>query len=127
MNNIYLKFQKYKLKNAIAKIKSRKIKNDIWLRAEAAILHVACKDVESAIKLLDTAMHSGFKRSGIISITESRVMLELISSERMDAIVSKDGKWLIDGKYLKVLIEECNNKLKGTRKKISKLYKLVYF
>lgn len=43
-------------------------------------------------------------------------MLELISTERIDVIALKNGRWLIDDTYLKVLANEANAKLKGTRK-----------
>ena len=98
-------------------------KEDVWLRVEPAILHVACKSQNNAISLLNLARNIGFRRSGIISIGKNRLVLELVSTEKIDALVSKNGKLLIDSDYFKVLIREGNNKLERTWKKINRLYK----
>ena len=97
-------------------------KRIVWLRVEPAILHVACKSLYSAIKILNLARNIGFRRSGIISIRKNKLVLELISTEKIDAIVSKNRKLLIDENYFKVLIKEGNKKLEKTWQKINKLY-----
>ena len=98
-------------------------KNDVWLRVDGAILHVACKNLESAKKLLNVARDAGFRRSGIISMGKNRVTLELISTEKIEAIIGKNGKLLADEDYLKALIKEGNKKLEKTWGKIGKLGK----
>lgn len=96
-------------------------KDDVWLKVEPAILHVACKSIDYAKKFLNTARDIGFRRSGIISIGKSKIILELVGTEKIEAIVSKKGKLLIDKDYLKVLVKEGNMKLERTWKKIDKL------
>jgi tRNA(Phe) wybutosine-synthesizing methylase Tyw3 len=113
------------LKTIIKKIKLRKIKGDIWLRVDGAILHVASDDITNAKKLLNIARDIGFRRSGIISLGKNRVTMELISTERIEAIVSKNGKLVIGGDYFKVLVEEGNKKLEKTWEKIDKLQKAL--
>ncbi len=110
-------------------IKSILPKNDVWFRVEPVILHVASKNINSAKKLLNLARNIGFRRSGIISIS-NKIVLELISTERLDALVSKNGKLLIDEDYFKTLINEGNKKLEKTWKKIDRLHgelKINYF
>ena len=58
---------------------------------------------------------------GIISIGKKKVIMEIISTERIDAIVGKNRKLLIGEDYFKVLIKEGNKKLEKTWEKIDKL------
>jgi tRNA(Phe) wybutosine-synthesizing methylase Tyw3 len=97
-------------------------KNDVWFKVDGAILHVASNNINSAKKFLNTARDIGFKRSGIISVGKNRVTMELISTEKIETIVSKNEKLLIDESYFKVLIKEGNAKLEKTWKKIDKLH-----
>src|SRR3989344_3676604 len=60
------------LKTIITKIKLKKIKNDVWFRMGAAILHVASNNMDSARRLLNAARDIGFRRSGIISLGKNR-------------------------------------------------------
>lgn len=96
-------------------------KNDVWLKVQPAILHVSCKNIDCARRLLNTARGVGFRRSGIISIGKSKIIVELISTERIEAIASKNGKLVIDEEYFKVLVKEGNKKLEKTWEKIDKL------
>ena len=52
----------------------------IWLKQESAILHVACRDIPCAERLLEIVRNTGFKRAGIIA-TSRRVMLEIIGTD----------------------------------------------
>ena len=88
-------------------IKSNKKNNyEIWFKQQPLILHVACRDLESAIKLLETARKI-FRRAGIIGVTSKKVMIEIIGSEHLETIVS-DRNFVIDEKYLKQLIKYAN-------------------
>lgn len=98
-----------------------KLKNDIWFRMGGAILHVASNNMYSARKLLNAARDIGFRRSGIISLGKNRVTMELVSTENIEAIVSKKGRLVIGEDYLRVLIKEGNKKLEKMWKKIDKL------
>ena len=113
------------LKTIIAKIKLKNIKDDIWFRMGGAILHVASNNIDSARKLLNAARDIGFRRSGIISLGKNRVTMELVSTENIEAIVSKKGRLLIDEDYLRVLIKEGNAKLEKAWGKIGRLYKAL--
>jgi len=107
------------LKLIIKKIKN--FKENIWFKSEAAILHVVADNIENAVKLMNIARDIGFRRSGIISIKNNKVSMELISTERLEAIIAKKGNLIVTNDYLKELIKEANDKLKKTRIKISKL------
>ena len=108
--------------NEIKKIISRKLpKNEVWFMVAPVILHIACKNLDNARKLLNLARDIGFRRSGIISIAR-KIILELISTEKIETIVSKNGKLVIGEDYFKILIKEGNKKLGKTWKKIEKFY-----
>ena len=108
--------------NDLNKIIIKKLpKDDVWLRVDPVILHAACKDINNAKELLNIARDIGFRRSGVISVGR-KLVLELVSTEKIEAIVSRKGKLLIDKDYLKVLVNEGNKKLERTWKKIDRLH-----
>jgi len=109
------------IKNSIHRLP----KEDIWFKMEPTILHVACKNIETAKNFLNLARDIGFRRSGIISIGKNRFVLELISTENINTIISKNGKLLINEIYFKILINEGNRKLERTWEKINKLYNAI--
>lgn len=92
---------------------------DIWLKQEGMILHVCCKNIEAAEKLVNTAKNTGFKRTGMISVNK-RYVVEIVSTENVSTILSKKGKVLIEDNYLSVLVEECNDKIRKNKEKIDK-------
>ena len=98
-------------------------KKNIWFKQEPFILHVMCRDLQSAQKLVNIARFVGFKRSGIQSIKSNFV--EISSSEFLDTIIAKNGKWLIGDDYLKILIKEANKKLSENKNKIKKFYNKI--
>ena len=104
-------------------ISSKKLpKNDIWFRVEPVILHIASNNIDNSKKILNLARDIGFRRSGIISIGKNKIIMELISTEKIYAIIGKNGKLLIDKNYFEILIDEGNKKLEKTWKKIDKLH-----
>ena len=112
---------KYNEIKKILKLK-KELKNDVWFKVQPVIIHVACNDIKNTKKILNIARDIGFRRSGIISIGKNKVIMEIISTERIDAIVGKNRKLLIGEDYFKVLIKEGNKKLEKTWEKIDKLH-----
>ena len=102
-----------------------KYKEAIWFKQDPFIIHIAAKDINSAIKMLEIAHLSGLKHSGIISISSDRVMLEIQSTERVETIVAKNGKLLINEEYMAVLVEEANKKLRKTRERMHRFYENI--
>jgi len=79
------------------------------------ILHIACKDIESAKKMLELAIHSGLKASSIKSVSDRRVIVEILTTYKVDAPIGEDGKLFVDDNYLKFLLDYSNLKLKKAR------------
>ena len=96
----------------------------VWFRQESAIFHVCCKTIEDAQSIVNKAKTAGFKRSGIMATTK-RIMVELTSTESIDVPITRKGELLVNEDYIKILINEANKKLKRSRDKVDKFFKLL--
>ncbi len=79
------------------------------------ILHVASKDIISAKNLLELAIHNGLKSSSIKSINNRRVIVEILSTYKMDVPIGLNGSVLVNNDYMKFLLDMGNKKLKQSR------------
>ena len=108
------------LKNELGKVKLRK---QINFKCEPCALHVACKDFESAKKLLDYAIQkAGWKNSGMIS-SNHQFILQLVSSEKIQFPIMDKGKILVDDKFLEIVVRDTNKILEKSWEKIKRLEK----
>lgn len=78
----------------------------LYFLQEPPIIHVNCKSLPDAEKLLNLAVQAGFKRSGLISIKKSTV--EIKSSERLETPLEKNLP-----EFIKMLVKEANKKLES--------------
>ncbi|MDD5111987.1 MAG: hypothetical protein PHG85_05535 [Candidatus Altiarchaeota archaeon] len=99
----------------------RKVSGVLYFKCEPPIIHVAARTVEAAQKLLVAARESGFKHSGIQSVKDERVMVELASTESLDAPVADDKRRLVTDDYIKYLVRLANKKHRRSQEKIRKL------
>jgi len=99
--------------------------DSIWLKQEPFILHISARTLDHAVRMLELAQKVGLKHSGIISIKPERIVIEIQSTERVEAIVTKNKKLLVSEDYFYVLINEANKKLEKTRKKMDKFYEEI--
>ncbi|MFH1053717.1 MAG: tRNA wybutosine-synthesizing 3 family protein [Candidatus Woesearchaeota archaeon] len=97
-------------------------KKPVWFQFESFIIHVCCRDLDSANTLLRLIKELGFKRSGIISM-HNRIIIEVIGTEMMQTIVADKGKVLVDDAYLKEILDQANKKLILNQENIKKLEK----
>ncbi|MEM4511212.1 MAG: hypothetical protein QXD25_00140 [Nanopusillaceae archaeon] len=96
--------------------------DNIWLKQEPFIIHVSCRNLKSAIKILKISSKVGLKHSGILSLKKSRIIVEIIGNEKVETILSKNKKIIVSEEYLKDLVEEANKKLLRNRIYLGKLY-----
>ncbi len=87
-----------------------------WFMMHPPIIHIACKDMDRALELLEIAKKSGFRRSGIIS--QKKFAIEIASQERVEMLVAEKGEVLVDDKALKRNLEISIDKLKRSRERI---------
>jgi tRNA wybutosine-synthesizing protein 3 len=105
---------------ARAKTLMAESKDEIFFRQEALILHVCCRTLICAQDLVDLAKSCGLKRSGIIA-TRQRFMVELLSTERVETPIARDGQLLVSDEYLEELRLLANKRLMRTRQKMEQL------
>ena len=96
-------------------------KENIWLRMEAPILHICTKTLDDAKNMLKIANSAGFRRAGAITLGR-RIIIEIVAPGTLDALISKDGRLIVDEDYIKTLIIEANRKLNESRKRLDRLY-----
>jgi len=91
----------------------------LWLLAQSPIIHLTAKTTVAANSMLKTAIACGFKNSGIRSL-DKKIVVEICSTERLDAPVGKDGVLFCNDEYLELLISIANEVLEKSRKKLSR-------
>jgi len=96
----------------------------VEFKQSPCILHVACRTLEDAERLVNNGRLAGWKHSGIMGI-KKRFMVELLSTEHIDFPIMKNSKILIDDNLLKIIISESNMRLERTWKKINRLKELI--
>jgi len=99
----------------IYKINKLPDKKNIWFKFEPPIIHISCRNIDAAQKLLDIARPL-FKLSGIISTSKN--IVEIRGTDRIDTPI-KD----ISDNHIRVLVEISNKKLEKTRKKLKDMGK----
>jgi tRNA wybutosine-synthesizing protein 3 len=103
-------------------------KGQLWLLAQSPIIHVVANTNEMADKMVKTAISCGFKNSGVKSIGK-KIVVEVCSTERLDAPIGIDGSLFCNKEYLQLLvkianevIERSDNKLSRFKIKLSNIY-----
>ncbi len=102
----------------------KSLNKNIIFKQEPVILHVACDKLESALDFLKKARTIGFKRGGIIS-GGKRFVLELIGTEKLEFPIIREGKILVDDRFLRLIIKKSNENLKKSWKRIEKLNNIL--
>ncbi len=85
----------------------------IWLKFEPMILHVSCRDINAAQRILDVKKECGMKRGGIFHIAPGRVQIELEGTQRLATPVKEGAEQLVDDEYLKKLVGLCNERFEN--------------
>lgn len=102
---------------------SRK-KETLIFKQEPPIMHICCKSLSDAEKILNIARECGWKNSGIMSIGgKTRIVLELRSTEYLALPVMDKGNLLVSDSFIRLLLKESNKRLERGWEKIRKLEK----
>jgi len=94
----------------------------LWLLAQAPILHIGAETLQLADKMVKTAISCGFKNSAVKSI-EKKIIIEICSTERLDAPIGRDGYLFCDEKHLSLLVEISNEVIERSQEKLGKFAK----
>jgi tRNA wybutosine-synthesizing protein 3 len=106
------------IKLAIRKAK----KGQIWLLAQPSIIHVIVRNLKAADKILKIAISSSFKNSAFKSISK-KIVVEIISTERIDFPLGENGKIFCNNNHLKLIIKISNEIINKSIKKLKILNK----
>jgi tRNA wybutosine-synthesizing protein 3 len=91
----------------------------LWFLSQSPIIHIVAKTNKAADKLLKTAIASGFKNSGLKSLGK-RIVVEICSTERLDAPVGNDGAVFCIKDQLELLVNISNEIMKKSTLKLKK-------
>jgi len=100
-------------------LKNAKI-GQLWILSQSPIIHITAKTQIAADKMLKTAIACGFKHSGLKSL-EKNIVVEICSTERLDAPVGKDGVLFCNKDHLELLVNISNEIIKKSTLKLQKL------
>lgn len=113
----------YNKNNSIKKSNQNKKINQIWFKQQPLILHVASRNLEAAKKLLEAA-RKVFKHSGIISISDKKVVIEVVGNERIETIIA-DENFVADENYIKQLVNYANDNFLQNKIKSGRLLRII--
>jgi len=94
-------------------------KGTLWLLAQSPILHIGARTNTAADKIVKIANASGFKNSNIKSIGK-KPLVEIGSTERLDAPIGEDGTLLCGREHLELLVRISNEVIEKSRLKLSR-------
>ena len=93
--------------------------NDIWFKQKPMILHVCCRNINSANHLWRIVHLAGYKRGGIRK-GKGWYNIEIIGSEFIEAPIKEINK-----KYIQILIKEGNKRMKKSFSRMRKFEKIL--
>ncbi|KYK24115.1 hypothetical protein AYK24_06810 [Thermoplasmatales archaeon SG8-52-4] len=96
----------------------------IWLLSQSSIIHIVAKTSDSADWILKTAIKCSFKNSGIKSFGK-KFVVEVCSTERLDAPIGNDGVIFCNKNHLDMLINISNEIIKKSTKKLKKFEEIL--
>lgn len=82
----------------------------LWLSVEPMILHVACRDIDSASNLLKGARECGLKRGGIYQL-KPRIIAEIAGVDGFCAPLGAGGEIFADERRIEFLVGLANKKI----------------
>lgn len=93
---------------------------DLWLSVQGPILHVVCRNLEAASRLLVAARKAGLKHSGLVWVKD-RVVAELVSSDRVEAPLRLNGVPTVREEALEDFVRRVDGVLKRAKERLARL------
>ncbi|ADV65202.1 tRNA(Phe) 7-((3-amino-3-carboxypropyl)-4-demethylwyosine(37)-N(4))-methyltransferase [Desulfurococcus mucosus] len=99
------------------------VNRKIWLNVTGPIIHLSARDLQTAARILRIARLSGYKHSGIISLSRSKgVILELTTGVYLSIPLRTRGGDVVGSESIDGLVELANATLYEGKKRLSRLY-----
>ena len=96
----------------------------LWLLAQSPIFHVGACSVSAADHLVKLSVSCGFKNSSVKSLGK-KVMVEVASTERVDAPIGRDGRLLCSEEHLELLVSCANHVMEKSSEKLTKFERAI--
>lgn len=104
-----------KLKELLDGLREHKNIKNKWIIFNPPIYHIGSRTLEDAYKITQLGIQSGFKNSGIRSVTNKKIITQIISTEGLDVPYSDS----LTDDYLRDLKDNLNFMLRRSRNKMS--------
>eukprot|EP00960_Hanusia_phi_P050809 760443-Hanusia_phi.AAC.2 len=100
-------------------------KGSAYFKHEPFILHVQCKSLDAATRLMEAAREAGFRESGV-SLGRKHVIVGIRTSAlRIEAPIIVDGELVVSSEYLGRLAEIANEKFTKNKEKSDHLHHVL--
>jgi tRNA wybutosine-synthesizing protein 3 len=99
-------------------------KDQLWLIAQSPIFHIGAENLQAADKMVHLGIASGMKHSGIKTIKD-QIIVELVSTERVDIPFGKNGHVLVDKKAISFYVSIANDIVNRAHEKLKRLEKMI--
>jgi len=93
---------------------------DLWISAQGPILHVACRDLGAALRLLEIAHRVGLKHSGVLWVGK-RVVAEIVGPDKVEVPLRLCGKPMLREESLALLVDRLNEVLERSKARLRRL------
>lgn len=120
-----LKSHKIISKEQLQRVLKLRPAHSYWYIVSGPILHINTLDLEEASEILRIARNAGFKHSGIISISETGITIEIISGSQMAFPIKIKDVLLLNEEGVDIIIKISEEILSEGRKKLNKLNELL--
>jgi len=112
------------LKEVLKEYEEKQYKGILWLRMNPFGLHLCCRNLEIAKKLLKIAIEAGLKYSGILEL-ENRIMLGIFGIDRLEMAIGDNGRIFANEETIKRNLEIANIRLEKNFERIDRFFKLL--
>ncbi|KAL2085291.1 hypothetical protein ACEWY4_018611 [Coilia grayii] len=100
----------------------QKARGTAVFKFEPFVLHVQCKDIESARLLLSVAVHAGFRNSGVSIGKRGKIILAVRSTHGLEVPLSHMGEVLVNENYIHFLVQIANQKMTENLHRIKRFH-----
>ena len=95
----------------------------VLFKHEPAILHVQCRHLEAAKRLLQVALSAGFRESGLVLSGSEKVMLAIrTTSNSLELPLAARGAMLLPPAYMELLVAQANERFTSNRGRTDALH-----
>ena len=98
-----------------------KPKYAFWAQATGPILHIITLDLDEARLMLEAGRRSGFKHSGIMSVSSKGFLVELVSGSQVNILLRTREAIIINPESINTIAEVLNSVLDEAKLRIDRL------